>query len=104
MTYRLFFCTNSVLPLLGKESPSILLSITELYPIILKLKVMAALEALSEQEDEVLAFQENLEKEGTASLEGFEVTKGMCSWKKGTKKISEIKFTPSVIEPSFGET
>ena len=52
-----------------------------------------------------MAFEEKLNAEGKASLgpEGFEITKGMCSWVKGTKKISEIKFTPSVIEPSFGE-
>lgn len=67
-------------------------------------KVMAALEALSENEEELLAFEEKLNTEGKAALgpEGFEMTKGMCSWVKGTKKISEIKFTPSVIEPSFG--
>lgn len=68
---------------------------------------MAALEGLSENESEVLAFEAKLEADGKASLgegeEGFEITKGMCSWKKGSKKISEIKFTPSVIEPSFGK-
>lgn len=66
---------------------------------------MAALEALSENEEELLAFEEKLNTEGKAALgpEGFEMTKGMCSWVKGTKKISEIKFTPSVIEPSFGK-
>ncbi|CAN0444458.1 unnamed protein product [Ascophyllum nodosum] len=67
-------------------------------------KVMAALEAMSENEEEVLEFQKKLEADGRATLggEGFEITKGMCSWTKGTKKISEIKYTPSVIEPSFG--
>ena len=66
---------------------------------------MAALEAMSENEEEVLEFQKKLEADGRATLggEGFEITKGMCSWTKGTKKISEIKYTPSVIEPSFGE-
>lgn len=66
---------------------------------------MAALESVSEKESEVLAFEAKLEADGKASLgeEGFEISKGMCSWTKGTKKISEIKFTPSVIEPSFGE-
>ncbi|CAN0038986.1 unnamed protein product [Ectocarpus fasciculatus] len=68
-------------------------------------KVIAVLEALSEKEEDLLAFQAKLEEEGKASLgegAGFEITKGMCSWTKGSKKISEIKFTPSVIEPSFG--
>lgn len=70
------------------------------------LQVIAALEALSEKEEDLLAFQAKLEEEGKASLgegAGFEIIKGMCSWTKGSKKISEIKFTPSVIEPSFGE-
>ena len=68
-------------------------------------QVMAALEALSENEEELLAFENKLNTDGKAQLgpEGFEITKGMASWVKGTKKISEIKFTPSVIEPSFGE-
>lgn len=68
-------------------------------------QVIAALECLSEKEEELLAFQAKLEADGKASLgeEGFEITKGMCSWTKGTKKVTEIKYTPSVIEPSFGE-
>lgn len=40
--------------------------------------------------------------EGKATVDGFEITKGMVTWKKTTKKVREIKFTPSVIEPSFG--
>lgn len=68
---------------------------------------MAALESLSGKESEVVAFEAKLEADGKASLgegeEGFEIAKGMCSWTKGSKKISEIKYTPSVIEPSFGE-
>lgn len=69
------------------------------------MQVIAALECLSEKEEELLPFEAKLEADGKASLgeEGFEITKGMCSWTKGTKKISEIKYTPSVIEPSFGE-
>lgn len=69
-------------------------------------QVIAALECLSEKEEEVLAFEAKLEADGKASLgeEGFEIVKGMCSWKKGSKMLKEIKFTPSVIEPSFGES
>lgn len=69
------------------------------------LQVIAALESLSEKESEVLAFEAKLEADGKASLgeEGFEIVKGMCSWTKGSKKVSETKYTPSVIEPSFGE-
>lgn len=70
------------------------------------MQVIAALECLSEKEEELLSFEAKLEADGKASLgeEGFEITKGMCSWTKGTKKMTEIKYTPSVIEPSFGET
>lgn len=71
-------------------------------------QVIAALEGLSEKEDDLLAFEAKLEADGKASLgvEGgeFEIVKGMCSWTKGSKKVSSIKYTPSVIEPSFGET
>lgn len=65
---------------------------------------MAALEALSESECDLLEFEGKLESDGAAALgdEGFEIAKGMVSWTKGTKKVTEIKFTPSVIEPSFG--
>ena len=68
-------------------------------------QVIAALESMSENEAEVLAFEAKLEADGKATLGegGFEISKGMCSWTKGSKKISEIKYTPSVIEPSFGE-
>lgn len=67
-------------------------------------KVIAALEVLSENEEAVLAFEAKLEAQGAANLgeEEFEITKGMASWKKGSRKVVEIKYTPSVIEPSFG--
>jgi glycyl-tRNA synthetase len=32
----------------------------------------------------------------------FELTRAMVSWKKVTKKVSEVKYVPGVIEPSFG--
>jgi len=43
-----------------------------------------------------------LETEGKITLDGFEVTKEMVSWTKSKKMVHEIKFVPSVIEPSFG--
>lgn len=43
-----------------------------------------------------------LESEGMTNVDGYEITKEMVSWTKTTKKVHEIKFTPSVIEPSFG--
>lgn len=68
--------------------------------------MIAALEVLSENEEAVLAFEAKLEAQGAANLgeEEFEITKGMASWKKGSRKVVEIKYTPSVIEPSFGKS
>ncbi len=43
-----------------------------------------------------------LENDGKTTIDGFEITKEMVSWTKASKKVHEIKFTPSVIEPSFG--
>jgi len=43
-----------------------------------------------------------LEADGKAVVDGFEVTKEMVSWEQTKKKVHEVKFTPSVIEPSFG--
>merc|ERR1711937_909312 len=43
-----------------------------------------------------------LETEGKVVVDGFEVTKDMVSWQQTTKKVHEVKFTPSVIEPSYG--
>lgn len=43
-----------------------------------------------------------LEADGKVVVDGFEVTKEMVSWEQTTKKVHEVKFTPSVIEPSFG--
>mmetsp|Transcript_27172 Transcript_27172/g.40132 ORF Transcript_27172/g.40132 Transcript_27172/m.40132 type:complete len:701 (-) Transcript_27172:84-2186(-) len=43
-----------------------------------------------------------LDTEGKTTVEGFEITKEMVEWTKTKKKVHEIKFTPSVIEPSFG--
>lgn len=68
--------------------------------------MVAALQALADDEEALLAFEAKLEAEGMATLgeEKFEITKGMASWEKGSKKVTEVKFTPSVIEPSFGES
>ena len=43
-----------------------------------------------------------LETDGKTTVEGYEITSEMVTWTKTTKKVHEIKFTPSVIEPSFG--
>ena len=43
-----------------------------------------------------------LDQNGKATVEGYEITKEMVTWTKSSKTVHEIKFTPSVIEPSFG--
>lgn len=65
--------------------------------------VAAALEALAEDwEDFDSHVAQNLEATGEAIVDGFRITKDMVTWTKTVKKFHEIKYTPSVIEPSFG--
>mmetsp|Transcript_10713 Transcript_10713/g.25258 ORF Transcript_10713/g.25258 Transcript_10713/m.25258 type:complete len:706 (-) Transcript_10713:48-2165(-) len=64
--------------------------------------VSGALEALAESWATFEPIATALETDGTTTIDGFEVTKDMFTWTKATKTVSEIKFTPSVIEPSFG--
>lgn len=64
--------------------------------------VSGALETLAEDWATFEPIATALENDGKVTVDGFEVTKEMVSWKKETKKVHEIKFTPSVIEPSFG--
>jgi glycyl-tRNA synthetase len=64
--------------------------------------VSGALETLAESWKDFEPIATALEAEGKVDVEGFEVTKDMLTWTKVTKKVQEVKFTPSVIEPSFG--
>jgi glycyl-tRNA synthetase len=64
--------------------------------------VSGALESLAENWDDFEPIATALEAKGEAEVDGFKVTKEMLSWTKNTKKVYEVKFTPSVIEPSFG--
>jgi len=64
--------------------------------------VSGALEALAENWDDFEPIAKALETEGKVTVDGFEVTKDMVTWTKASKKVHEIKFLPSVIEPSFG--
>jgi len=43
-----------------------------------------------------------LDTDGKTMVDGYEITKEMVEWKKIKKMVHEIKYTPSVIEPSFG--
>jgi glycyl-tRNA synthetase len=64
--------------------------------------VSNALESLAENWDDFEPIATALENDGKATVDGFEITKDMLTWTKAGKKVHEIKFTPSVIEPSFG--
>ena len=62
--------------------------------------VINAMEALDGAELE--AFKAAIEKDGTATLAGFEITTDLVTFKTEKKTIVETKYTPSVIEPSYG--
>jgi len=64
--------------------------------------VSGALDVLAEDWTKFEPIATALETDGKATVEGYEITKNMVSWSKITKKVHEIKFVPSVIEPSFG--
>lgn len=64
--------------------------------------VSGALEALAEDWEDFEPIAAALEADGKVTVDGFEVTSEMVTYTKTKKKVHEIKFTPSVIEPSFG--
>jgi glycyl-tRNA synthetase len=64
--------------------------------------VSASLEALAEDWKNFEPIATALDTEGKALVDGYEVTKEMVTWEKAAKKVYEVKFVPSVIEPSFG--
>mmetsp|Transcript_14514 Transcript_14514/g.21396 ORF Transcript_14514/g.21396 Transcript_14514/m.21396 type:complete len:720 (+) Transcript_14514:77-2236(+) len=64
--------------------------------------VANALEALAENWNDFEQVATELESKGETVVDGFTITKDMLTWTKATKKIHEIKFVPSVVEPSFG--
>lgn len=66
-----------------------------------------ALTALAEDKEKAMAFQGALTADGSAPLTLADgsvvtITKDMASFAPETRKVSEKKFTPNVIEPSFG--
>ena len=65
-------------------------------------EVIAALEGLDGED--LTAFKAQIEASGVATLKGttFEITSDLVSFKVEKKTISEVKYTPSVIEPSYG--
>jgi glycyl-tRNA synthetase len=64
--------------------------------------VSGILDALAENWKDFEPIATALETDGKTVVDGFEITKDMVSWTKTMKMVHEIKFTPSVIEPSFG--
>lgn len=64
--------------------------------------VSGMLEKMAESWEDFAPVADALEKDGQIELEGFTITKDMVTWKKTVKMVHEVKFTPSVIEPSFG--
>jgi glycyl-tRNA synthetase len=64
--------------------------------------VSGILEELAEDWSDFEPIASALEADGKTVVEGYEVTKEMMTWTKAKKMVHEIKYTPSVIEPSFG--
>ena len=64
--------------------------------------VANALEALAESWETFEPIATAIEAFGKAVVDGYEVTKAMVTWEKKNKTVHETKYTPSVIEPSFG--
>ncbi len=68
--------------------------------------IMGAIKALENDKEAAMKFQSELSSNGSInfSVEGSEVKidRAMVEIEVQTKKISSKKFTPSVIEPSFG--
>jgi glycyl-tRNA synthetase len=62
--------------------------------------IINALEGLDN--DGAKELEAALAANGTAEVAGFEITPDLVSFKKENKTVQETKFTPHVIEPSFG--
>ena len=52
--------------------------------------------------DELNTFKDAIEANGVATIRDFEITKDLVTFKSEKKTIVETKYTPSVIEPSYG--
>lgn len=64
-------------------------------------KIISTVEEMSNEE--LLKLKEELDTKGTSEIEGFSLTPDMVKeFKEYEKNVQEEKFTPNVIEPSFG--
>lgn len=64
--------------------------------------VAGILEQLAEDWADFEPIAAALDADGKVTVEGYEITKEMFTYTKAKKVVHEVKFTPSVIEPSFG--
>lgn len=62
--------------------------------------VIALLEGL--EGDALEQFQQCLQSQGSCTLDKFTITSDLVSFKSEKKTVVDVKFTPSVIEPSYG--
>ena len=62
--------------------------------------VITALENLDS--DGAVALRDTLDKDKVAQVSGFSITPDLVSFVSEKKNIVEVKYTPSVIEPSYG--
>jgi glycyl-tRNA synthetase len=64
-------------------------------------EVIAAFETMTDEE--ITSMKAQIEKDGKALLSGrFEITPDLVSFSSEKKLVHEVKYTPSVIEPSYG--
>jgi glycyl-tRNA synthetase len=63
-------------------------------------EVLKVLEELTQEE--LADMQSQLSQNSSATIHGFEIDATMVDIKSEKKNVHEIKYTPSVIEPSFG--
>merc|ERR1712137_253880 len=64
--------------------------------------VSYALESLAKNWRNFEPIARLLKEKGKATIIGYEINSEMLSWSREIKKLQDMKFTPSVIEPSFG--
>ncbi|RYH30242.1 glycine--tRNA ligase [archaeon] len=62
--------------------------------------VITAIESLTE--DQVAELKSQMDRDGKGTVAGFEITPDLVTFITEKKVVVESKYTPSVIEPSFG--
>ena len=62
--------------------------------------VIAALESI--ESEDALKLKYDLEANGSAQISGYTITSDLVTFQSEKKTVVEVKYTPSVIEPSYG--